>query len=112
MLLCLTTALKAQTEYDITLPYSTGFESDVSEQAPMCWTTLSGEAYTYNFVYYAHSGSQVLALNSGAGEARIATPYIPFPLNQIGVNLWYADLAWSTSGLMRVGFITSLSGTV
>ena len=112
LLLCLTTALKAQTGCDITLPYSTGFESDVSEQAPMCWTTLSGEAYAYNFVYYAHSGSQVLALNSSSGEARIATPYIPLPLNQIGVNLWYADLAWSTSGLMRVGFITSLSGTV
>ena len=29
----------------LSLPYSTGFENDVSNQAPSCWTTLLGEAY-------------------------------------------------------------------
>ena len=41
----------------------------------------------------------------------MATPRIPLPLNHVGVNLWYVDLAWSP-GLMKVGFVTSLSGTV
>ena len=96
----------------LSLPYSTGFESDVSNQAPSCWTTLLREAYAFNFVYYAHNGNQMLALNSASGEARIATPRIPLPLNQVGVTMWYVDLALSLSGLMRVVFTTNLSGTV
>lgn len=101
----------AQPGCNISIPYTTGFETDVSNQAPNCWTTLLGEAYAFNFYLYAHGGSQILALNYSTGEARIATPRIPLPLNQVGVNLWYVDLAWSP-GLMKVGFVTSLSGTV
>ena len=108
----LPTALRAQTNCNIALPYSTGFETDVSNQAPACWTTLSGEAYAFNFFYYAHTGNQILALNSASGEAKIATPRIPLPLNQVGVSMWYVDLALSAFGVMRVGFTTSLTGTV
>lgn len=54
----------------------------------------------------------MLALNSASGEARIATPRISLPLNQVGVTMWYVDLALCLSGLMRVGFTTNLSGTV
>ena len=106
---CLT---RAQNNCNITLPYSTGFENDISNQAPTCWTTLSGEAYTFNFVYYAHSGNQLLALNSASGEAMIATPRIPLPLNQVGINLWYVDLALSTTGLLKIGFATSPTATI
>jgi hypothetical protein len=111
-LLCLPLCGLSQPGCNISLPYSTGFESDVSNQAPSCWTTLSGEAYAFNFIYYAHTGSQMLALNSASGEARIATPRIPAPLNQVGVNLWHVDLAWTSAGVLRVGFATSPTGTV
>lgn len=103
--------VRAQVGCNITIPYSTGFESDVSNQAPACWTTLIGEAYAFNFYLYAHGGNQILALSYSTGEARIATPRIPLPLNQVGVNLWYVDLAW-IPGLLKVGFVTSLTGTV
>jgi len=84
----------AQPGCNISIPYSTGFETDVSNQAPNCWTTLLGEVYAFNFYLYAHGGgSQILALNYSTGEARIATPRIPLPLNQVRVNLWYVDLA-------------------
>jgi len=112
MVICLPLAVKAQVGCDITLPYTTGFESDVSNQAPACWTTLSGEAYTFDFFLYAHSGDKILAFTSSSGEAKIATPLIPLPLNQVGVSLWYVDLTMSTTALMRVGFTTSLSGTI
>ncbi len=62
-------------------------------------------------IFKPTGGGQILALNYSTGEARIATPRIPLPLNQVRVNLWYVDLAWSP-GLMKVGFVTSLSGTV
>ena len=109
-LCCLPLVIHGQTNCNITLPYSTGFETDVSEQAPACWTVLGGTAYAFDFVYYAHTGSKILALNYLSAESKIATPRIPLPLNQVGVTLWYADLAWNP-GLMRVGFVTSLTAT-
>ena len=112
VLVCVPLRMRAQSNCDISLPYTTGFETDVSNLAPTCWTTLSGEAYAFNFIYYAHTGSQILALNSASGEAKIATPRIPAPLNEVAVSLWYVDLAWSASGVMRVGFATSPTGTV
>lgn len=109
--LCLPLATHGQTDCNITLPYSTGFETDVPNQTPSCWTALGGQAIVFNFDLYAHTGSQILALNCTSTEVKVATPRIPLPLNQIGVTLWYVDLAW-TPGLMRVGFVTSLTGTV
>ena len=35
----------------ISIPYSTGFENDVSEQMPSCWTALMGETCAYDFFY-------------------------------------------------------------
>ena len=109
-LCCLPLVIHGQTNCNITLPYSTGFETDASEQAPACWTVLGGTAYAFDFVYYAHTGSKILALNYQSAESKIATPRIPLPLNQVGVTLWYADLAWNP-GIMRVGFVTSLTAT-
>lgn len=112
ILLWLPVTVVAQTPCTISLPYTTGFENDVSYLAPQCWTALSGETYVYDFFYYVHSGSQNLILNSSSGESQIATPRIPLPLNQVGVHLWYVDLAVSSAGLMKVGFVTTLTGTV
>ena len=84
ILLWLPVAVVAQTPCTISLPYTTGFESDAPYLAPQCWTALSGETYVYDFIYYVHGGSQNLILNSSSGESKIATPRIPLPLNQVG----------------------------
>ena len=74
------------------------------QSGPILLDYPAGRGLSFNIVYYAHSGNQMLALNSASGEARIATPRIPLPLNQVGVTMWYVDLALSLSGLMRVVF--------
>ena len=96
----------------ISIPYSTGFENDVSEQMPSCWTALMGETFAYDFFYYAHNGSKLLILNATTGESRAATPRIPLPLNRVSISFWCVDMALSGPGVFRVGYVTSLSNPV
>ena len=96
----------------ISIPYSTGFENDVSEQMPSCWTALMGETFAYDFFYYAHNGSKLLILNASTGESRAATPRIPLPLNRVSISFWCVDMALSGPGVFRVGYVTSLSNPV
>ena len=72
----------AQPRCNISIPYSTGFETDVSNQAPNCWTTLLGEAYAFNFYLYAHGGepdSGVELLDGLGTDSHTPHPLAPEP---------------------------------
>ena len=93
-----------------TIPYSTSFEDMTSQEAPDCWTQLSGNprVNTSN----AHTGSNYLHF-SGATRNMIMLPIFDQEINGLQVHFWTRpeNVTTSSCGKFQVGYMTDPTDT-
>lgn len=85
---------------EMLLPVVEGFESDNDGSVPSCWNVVSGSPAVTTSSYYAHTGNNSLALESGD---MIATSQVPLNGDSIYVSFW-ADVY---SGTLQAGVMTN-----
>ena len=96
----------------MSIPYTTGFESEAEYSAPPCWTTLDGSPTVYSSSYNAHGGSKLLRFR-GSLRNMIALPPMQAETNTLQVRMWTrpTDATDANCGSLEVGYITDLTDT-
>lgn len=85
---------------EMVLPVVESFESDNDGSVPSCWNVVSGSPAVMTGNYYAHTGTNSLAFESGD---MIATSQVPLDGDSIYVSFW-TDIY---SGTLQAGVMTN-----
>ena len=89
------------------IPYTTSFEDDATNAAPMCWDVLSGNIRVINGT--PNSGSNRLDFR-GTTDNRIALPAMAQPYSGLTLRFWERAESMSAScGYFVVGYMTDES---
>lgn len=89
------------------IPYTTSFEDDAANAAPMCWDVLSGNVKVMDGT--ANSGSNRLDFR-GTTDNRIALPAVAQPYSGLTLRFWERAESMSAScGYFVVGYMTDES---
>ena len=94
------------------MPWSTGFESDVAYTAPMCWTVVNSvEGYSYDYPsvygYTSHTGNNSLNLEVeyGGDTNLIVSSPITYNPSNLQVKFWI--YAYLYNGIFEAGMMTN-----
>lgn len=109
----------------MSLPYSTGFEADVTNETPSCWTVVNGytasvwdySTYSYVDVAYpsvstgAHTGSKSLGFVSDNVSTLIASSALPSGATSMVVGFWAQtdDYYGYATPVLEAGLMTDLT---